>query len=463
MFNRFAAAAFILAFSTPVAAEPQLTVAPLIGGRPASIAVTGVTPGTDVRIDVVRRFSRWQEVDGQWLEVPISLRSWGVYRADVSGRADAETVPLAGSYEGRDGYGLYWSGRAADDPSLLGAPELADAPGDMVTARIGGRVIGSAPLRRGELGTLRTVVVSENGLNGIYAAPNDGRRHPLLLVLHGSEGGSADGARLLAHRFASRGFAVFAVNYFAWDLTGLTNVRRAHVNLPIELLDQARRWAIAQPEADGMRIGVYGHSKGAEFAEVAAVRFAWIRAVTACVPTDIAWEGYGSDDERNRAESRSPLPTVASSWSWRGRPLPYLPLRRFDWRRDQGRYFDNTERYELSRADNPARAAAAAIPVERSRAHFLFIGGGKDEVWASGRMTETLVARMRRAGRGAFAESQVYPEAGHQICGDGSYPPRVYQVQGTDPRSKDLQAEGAAQADAWELMVRFFERRLGRG
>lgn len=458
------AAAFAMLFTTPAPApaEPRLAVAPLVSGRPAEIVVTGAPPGAEVRIDVVRRFSRWQQLGGQWREVPVTLRSWGVYRADGRGRTDASAAPTSGTYGGRDGYGLLWSGRRADDMALSGAPGLEDRPGDWVTARIGDRLVGSVPLRQGGPAAVRTVAVAEAGLNGVYAAPSDGRRHPLMLVLHGSEGGSADGARLLAQRFAARGFAAFALNYFAWDLTGLTHVARSHVNLPIELLAQARQWATRQPEADPARIGVYGHSKGAEFAEVAAVRFPWIDAVVACVPTDVIWEGYGSADERNRAENRTPLPPVASSWSWRGRPLPYVPLRPFNWREDANRYFDNTERYELSRRDHPERAVAAAIPVERSRATFLFLGGGRDEVWASGRMTEALSARMRRAGGSRRVEAHVYPLAGHQICGDGAYPPRVYQEQGSDPRSKDLEAEGAAAADAWERMVNFLERRLAR-
>ncbi len=459
--TRFAAAVFISTLGVAAAAEPRLAVEPFVNGRPARIAVTGAPPGAEVRIDVVRRFSRWQEVDGQWREVPVVLRSWGVYRADSKGRADTAAAPLSGTYRGRDGYGLLWSGRpVGDDPG--GAPALEAIPGDSVTARIGDRLIDRAPLRRAEPAAVRTVIVAETGLNGAFAAPTDGRRHPLVIALHGSEGGSADGARLMAQRFAGRGFAAFALNYFAWDLTGLTHVARAHVNLPVELLDQARNWAVRQPEADPARIGVYGHSKGAEFAEVAAVRFRWIDAVAACTPTDIVWEGYGSADERNKAENRKPMPAVASSWSWRGKPLPYLPLRAFDWRRDSGRYFDNTERYNLSRKDRPDRAAAAAIPVERSSARFLFLGGGKDEVWASGPMTERLAARMRRAGRARQVEAKVYPLAGHQICGDGAYPPRVYQTQGNDPRSKDLDSEGAAAADAWERIVGFFERRLGR-
>lgn len=457
--TRFAAALFVSTLSASAAAEPRLAVEPLVGGRPARIAVTGAPPGAQVRIEIVRRFSRWQEVDGQWREIPVVLRSWGVYRAGPDGRADNSAAPLSGTYRGRDGYGLLWSGRPAGEEGVA-APALETMPGDSVTARIGDRIVGRAPLRRAEPEGVRTAIVAENGLNGVYAAPSDGRRHPLVIALHGSEGGSADGARLMAQRFAERGFAAFAVNYFAWDMAGLTHVARAHVNLPIELLDRARIWAVRQPEADRERIGVYGHSKGAEFAEVAAVRFRWIDAVAACTPTDIVWEGYGSADERNRAENREPMPATASSWSWRGEPLPYLPLRGFDWRRDQGRYFDNKERYELSRKDRPDRAAAAAIPVERSSAHFLFLGGGKDEVWASGAMTETLAQRMRRAGRARQVEAKVYPLAGHQICGDGAYPPRVYQVQGRDPRSKDLDSEGAAGADAWERIVGFFERRL---
>ena len=280
--------------------------------------------------------------------------------------------------------------------------------------------------------------MAEGRINGAYAAPNDGKRHPAVILLHGSEGGDRDAARALAVRFAGHGYAAFALNYFAWDLKGLPDVPNAHVNQPIELIGQVRDWLRAQPEADVERIGLYGHSKGAEYAEVAAVYLPWVRAVAACVPTDVVWQGYGIGDQRNKSNTYGSPPALYSSFSWRGVPLPYVPLEG-----DRSGYRTNTDFYEAKRAERPKLAQAALIPIERAKASFLWLGGGRDATWASGAMAQRLDARLRTSGAASRSELHVYPAAGHAICGDGTYPTRVWEKESTDLRDPDRDAEGA--------------------
>ena len=66
---------------------------------------------------------------------------------------------------------------------------------------------------------------------------------------------------------------------------------------------------------DVTRLGVYGHSKGAEYAELAATRLPWIDAVVACVPTDVVWEGYGIGDGRNKPNPNAKEPAQFLSGS----------------------------------------------------------------------------------------------------------------------------------------------------
>lgn len=456
----------VMACRTAGAAGIEFRTPPIEPGSPPIVQVTGLADGQVVRLWTVRSFTKWQEVEGRWVEVPVTLYAWADFVA-VKGRVDTTAMPsLQGTYRGRDPYGLMWSGRTSDDPVVAnaGMPAASDSsPGKtFVVAQSGTTELARGTLSSGEPEGLRVVGMNEGGIAGVYAAPTDGKVHPVVLLLHGSEGGSRDGARELAVRYAAQGYAAFAVIYFAYDLAGISGVSHQHVNTPIEWLDTARHWVADQPEADASRIGVYGHSKGAEFAAVAAVRYPWIDAVVACVPTDVVWEGYGFDDERNRPENRSAAPEFVSSWSWRGAPLPYIKLRPFDWRQPQ-EYFNNTERYELSRKDDPKRAESAAIPIEQSEAKFLLLGGEKDEVWASGAMALALARRFN----GLPAERQplvhVFQGAGHSICGDGTYPPRVYGTTNADPRSRDLYSEGAAAARAWELTKDFFARELSPG
>jgi dienelactone hydrolase len=72
----------------------------------------------------------------------------------------------------------------------------------------------------------------------------------------------------------------------------------------------------------------------------------------------------------------------------------------------------------------------------------------------------------RYAGQGfaAFALNYLAYDfkgtAGHQICGDGTYPGHLWAEASSDPRRKDPQAERAAAADAWTRIAAFLKRRL---
>jgi dienelactone hydrolase len=456
-------AALLLTAAAPPPARIEVPTA-WPKGDPPVIRVTGLRPGETVELHLARIFSLWVRAeDGNWRSTPAPTVGWARFKADAKGVVDTSRAKaLEGTYAGTDVYGLWWSARRTNDAQLpakappgLALEALQDGEARLVLVR-GGEAVAQTPLKFGIKASLRLETVSEGLVNGEYAAPTGQGRLPTLILLHGSEGGDGPNMRWLAAQFAHQGYAVFALNYFAWDLKGL-DVRNDHVNLPIETLEPVREWLGRQPEVDLERFGLYGHSKGAEFAEVAAVRYPWVKAIIACVPTDVVWEGYGIGDGRNTRTR--PNPDAMSSWSWKGEPLPYVPLRPFVFGQANP-YFNNTERYERSRAEHPAEAQAAAIPLEQTSAQVLLLGGGRDEVWASGAMAWRLDARFAKAGKSDQVETHIYPTAGHQICGDGTYPTHLWMDQGNDPRSKDLVAEGRAAADAWQRMQTFLRRVL---
>ena len=71
------------------------------------------------------------------------------------------------------------------------------------------------------------------------------------------------------------------------------------------------------PGVDIDRFGLFGGSKGAEFALIAASRYPWIDSVVAYAPTDLVWEGWGL--EVIEAEG------TRSSFSFEGEALPFMP------------------------------------------------------------------------------------------------------------------------------------------
>jgi acetyl esterase/lipase len=238
---------------------------------------------------------------------------------------------------------------------------------------------------------------------------------PAVIVLGGSEGGDWL-ARTMAPRLASYGYAVLGLPYYAPayarrdDLAALPS---AFVDIPVDRLDEARAWLATQTGIDTGRIAVYGVSKGAEFALLAATRYDWIDAVVAIVPTDVVWEGWGLDGI---------APGTRASFSWRAEALPFVPYlgmeAEFIAMGSGGAVLRRA--HDHGRAAHPERAIAARIPVERFRGALLVAGGMQDKVWASGPMAQNIAER--RAEAGLATVNLVFHDAGHALGGHGWSP-----------------------------------------
>lgn len=463
---KFASFAIALATLCAAAPSPAATLAARAvyrAGDPADIAVTGLGPGARVRIHSWRLLNRSERdpASGQWGMRLRVMHGWADFRADRRGRVFVERArPLAGTYPMVDGLGLLWSMHVSDDPAVRDA--AAAAPGESALAeeevlfsieRPGAAPLSATlrfqPLPEGLL--VRTV--RRPGFVGVFAAPPGSRALPTLIFLHGSEASDIARAQGAAIAFAQQGFTTLALIYHSRPWQPTEGVPDFHVNTPVEMLQLARDWLATREEADANRIGLIGNSKGAEFAMLGAATYPWVRAAVGCVPSDVVWEG----DVAHAGAGQ------ASSWSRNGTPLPYIPL--YPWTDADGdlridNFFDNTERYSNSRRDRPREAAAARIPIERTRARLLLLGGGRDEVWASGDMSRAILATMRRAGRGRQAEALIFPRAGHQICGDGTFPVYAYDTQSARPRDKVLTDEGHANVVAFGRKIAFLRAAL---
>jgi pimeloyl-ACP methyl ester carboxylesterase len=406
-----------------------------------------------VTVQALRGLKKWgPDASGNYVQVPANIRAWAIYKTDRNGKLNLESAkPISGSFKKPGSVGLLWSGHPSGSrviPKEL--PPCGAAPKDESDVKF--VVDGDSGVHAeyttgfGWSSEIVRVPVNVAGVNGCFAYPKGASGLPVLIQLHGSEGGSASAAESGAYMFASQGFPTLSLNYFAWPQSGLTGVPTTNLNTPIETLSVARAWLQTRNEVDVERVGLYGVSKGAEFSLVGATRYPWIKSVVAVVPTDVVWEGYPTP----------PRTGQESTWSFDGKPLPYIPL--FDI--DPKKFYNNTERYELSRVANPVLAEAAVIPIEKSDAKFLLLGGDRDEVWASGKMTRSLVKRLKQFGKGRNVQGVTYPLAGHMISGDGSFPVRLYGVQSSNPKDKVLDAEGEATVDGFQRAISFFRRTL---
>lgn len=438
--------AFLLllgAIAAPAAAAPTvLAPAEILASDPPGLAITGLAPGSRVRVHALRRVTL-AAANGQ-PERPVVVHAWADFVADRLGLVKpGEMAPLAGTWSDVDPLGLMWSGWPAGDARLegvgeegLGAESLSDNRALLVTVEVDGtrlppQRIAFRPADRGL--DISDLTVAADGVSGVLAIPLERKRLlPAIIELHGSEGGSMAAARSRAITLASRGYAVLALNYvaYAYGGPGIAGVPTTFVNLPVELLDRARLALIKRPGIDPRRIALAGGSKGAEFALVGAATYPWVKAVVGCVPSDIVWSGFGRAAEPGE---------MLSSWSVAGKPLPAVAYDRYE-----DVFSGKASAAEVHRRSRVLASAAllrqARIPVEKIRAPVLLLGSGNDEVWQSAEMATTVAASLRRARGARAVELATFPDAGHGICGTGASAVRA----GGQDNAATTQAAGSA-------------------
>ncbi len=418
--------------------------AELLRGAAPELVIDGLLPGEIVTVRAFRRVVQSRTVNERPAVDTTVYTSWARMRATRQGHLAVDsTTPLAGSWSSADPLGLFWSmTRDAGASTFAGAPgtvEIVLERGDVVSARL------ALPLRVSRV-ALTEHTVRNDSVAGAFAVPNDGATHPLVLLLHGSEGGDTTSALALARRFAARGYAALAVVYVSYGGV-LPGVPVTFDAVPLELLDRARAWAGSRPNVDTSRTAIWGVSKGAEFAVLAAATRTWPKAVVACVPSDVVWAGFGREPKSGE---------LLSSWSVGGRPSPSVQYDRYE------DVFSGkaTARavHDRSRIANRAMVPGARIRIERATAPLLLLGAEADDVWASGEMSRSIGATLAAAGRRTQATVATYASAGHNICGDGTTPWELFGAGAFDRK-----ATAQATADAWRRTVTFLDERLATG
>jgi dienelactone hydrolase len=451
----------VASYATPTLAaglRPRIELRPadVLEGDPVSIRLTGMPASAlaSVRVQSLRPVGA---------EARQLFESAAVFRADAAGRVDLATAaPVSGAYRGADLRGLFWSQRPQPDGRAQAA---AESDSRLATLAANQQLItlslGEAPVDRAVLtlspsapGLLRTAVRAD-ALVGVYYVMPGLERRPALVVLGGAEGGLIF-ANLVGPMLASRGYAVLGLGYFSPAPEPIDGLPTALNRIPVELLERGRAWLARRPEADVSRLGVVGASKGGEFALVLASTYPWIRAAVAYVPSDLVWQGFAYGVSES---------AMGSSWTRGGEDLPFVPEtgQRAEILRGRQPGAAPIELARVARANIAAATAqilaAAAIPVERSRAALLMIGGGDDRTGDSGASVTRLGARLRRAGYPRRFETLVYPAAGHGIVGTGWRPTTDHNT-GVFNDGGGPEADARAQADSWPKVLRFLTTSL---
>jgi dienelactone hydrolase len=271
---------------------------------------------------------------------------------------------------------------------------------------------------------------------------------PVVVILHGADGNDEASTRF-GPILARMGYAAVGLPYYSpnWGDYGpppkFPDLPGSFIDIRVDQLAELREALRGMPGADVERFGLFGASKGAEFALIAGSRYPWIDSIVAYAPTDVVWEGWGL--EMVEAEG------TRSSFSFGGQPLPFVPYRGFVEGLLAGPASDLRAIHENGRADHPDKAVAARIPVETYAGSLLLIAGGRDAQWNAAGAVTAIVAD--RSAAGLETEALVYPDAGHDLVGDGGV--RQVERSGGAP-----EADAAARADAWPKVVAFMARTL---
>lgn len=284
------------------------------------------------------------------------------------------------------------------------------------------------------------VRVTESGLlANFYPTAREGKQ-PAVLVLGGSEGGLGTEMTGIARALQGEGYSDLHVAYHRGP-----GLPKRMVDLPMERFESALAWLKARPEVDPERIAIAGWSRGAEVAQLIAIRHPEIRALVLGMPSNAVWAGF---------DWENPFVTPGAAWVEGGKPLPHISVD------DVGFTFDfYTPEWLGKMAQTQAANPAAVIPIEQIKAQALLICGEKDVVWPSCPMSRMIEARAKEKGV-ANVRLLAYADAGHYAFG--------VPVAETDPRYGRLSMLGgsnkgtnAALADSWEKTRAFLGEVLG--
>jgi dienelactone hydrolase len=244
----------------------QVTEPSALADQAIDIRVTGLSAGEQVTVSAQATDAK----KGTW-------RSSAVYTANQGGTVDLEKVaPKSGSYQGKDGMGLFWSMTPvapASQNQYFTPPTPQQQSGYPVTLTVtspsGGKLASRTVTRewmaQGE--TAQTLTLAKDKVAGeLFLPPPGTPRHAGVLVFGGAEGGMSQvyGAALLA----AHGYPALTVAYFDWP--GLPS---ALDDIPLGYFETAGKILASQPQVDPAHVLVMGYSRGSEAALLLADDF----------------------------------------------------------------------------------------------------------------------------------------------------------------------------------------------
>jgi len=221
---------------------------------------------------------------------------------------------------------------------------------------------------------LKTKVVTQPFKGSLLAVPNDGKPHPGIVLLHGSEGGGFPAWKISALRWASEGFATLAFCYFGGE-DGLTGPRQTLANIEVDDVVKAVKWLKNSEFVQNKKIALDGTSRGGELALLTGsmIESEILDAIAVHAPASKIWGPWNHD----WMDSRCWLSEVPSFHEL------HIPSEKFIWNQRCGpdpRNLPENLKYSWKWKGVPL-ITDTPIAVENIRCPVFLTQGMKDDIW----------------------------------------------------------------------------------
>ena len=191
----------------------------------------------------------------------------------------------------------------------------------------------------------------------------------------------------------------------------------SHVNYPLERIETAIQWL---KNNGNKKIGIVGMSTTGMDALVAASFFSDITLTFALTPSDFIWQGFEQGNKDGCKEW--PIPG-ASTLSWKGQPLAYMPFVY-----EHPIYWQKVEE-ETKGSGDIERSTCLFIDSEKAREHteeemikvenikgsLFLVGADDDSFWETGKYIRRMEQRLKTHPHSCEYTTLVYEHGTHFV------------------------------------------------
>jgi dienelactone hydrolase len=244
----------------------------------------------------------------------------------------------------------------------------------------------------------------------ILYSPNDGKSHPGIVVLHGSEGGSLPFFQLEAQYLAAHGYVVLAYCWYNCAKNPTTSPLSRLENVELRNTIAAITWLKKSSAVGGHKVALTGFSRGAEESVLLGAQRAvaqLLDAIAVHTPSDTIVGGFSGADGDKRCWICS-TPNMAcfndsddsADWDWAHmRWNPSCGL--------QSPYPENTTAWLL---DGTPFKIDDVIEIEKFKKPVFITVGDQDELWDYHKSVR-LAERLKKYGQSV--EIHIFPGEHH--------------------------------------------------